>query len=93
MTFDKKSEMAQVNQPSSVFRAPLRPRDTEKQTVGCRYTNPDICAKHSLPSVCAFVREDGICLSPPKSWPKQYRHLLSESENGSKSNGRQHEQD
>lgn len=57
------------------FHAPLKPKDTETQTVGCRHTNPDICAKNRLPKVCAFVRGDGICLAPPQSWPKQFKVL------------------
>ena len=57
------------------FHQPLEPKDTDTQTVGCRHTNPDICAKHSMPSVCAFVRSDGMCLAPPKSWPKQFKKL------------------
>jgi hypothetical protein len=58
------------------FHDPLDGRDTPDQTVGCRHTNPDICAKHSISLVCAFVRADGMCLSPPKSWPKQFKVLL-----------------
>ena len=57
------------------FHAPLRPEDSEKQTLGCRHTNPDICAKNRMPGKCAFVRDDNICLAPPSSWPKQYRKL------------------
>ena len=57
------------------FHAPLNPQDTEKQTCGCRHTNPDICAKNRMPKVCAFVRADNICLSPPVSWPKQFQKL------------------
>ena len=57
------------------FHAPLHPLDTEKQTQGCRHTNPDICGRHSMPEVCAFVRADKICLAPPASWPKQFRKL------------------
>jgi hypothetical protein len=49
--------------------------DTPQKTLGCRHTNPDICAKHSIPTVCAFARSDGICLAPPASWPKQYEKL------------------
>ena len=54
---------------------PLEHGDTERLTVGCRHTNPGICAKHSLNRVCAFVRADNICQSPPASWPKQFRRL------------------
>jgi hypothetical protein len=57
------------------FHEPLEPKDTEKETSGCRHTNPDICAKHSLEKVCAFVRGDGMCTAPPASWPKQFRKL------------------
>jgi len=57
------------------FHAPLDPKDTERQTAGCRHTNPTICAKNSLPKVCAFVRTDGMCLAPPQSWPKQFKAL------------------
>lgn len=59
----------------NAFHAPLHPLDTEIQTYGCRHTNPVICGKHSLPAVCAFVRENNICLAPPLSWPKQYKKL------------------
>jgi hypothetical protein len=55
------------------FHSPLNPQDTEKQTCRCRHTNPDICAKNRMPKVCAFVRPDKTCLSPPVSWPKQFR--------------------
>jgi hypothetical protein len=58
------------------FHEPLLEGDTAQKTVGCRHTNPDICAKHSIPAVCAFVRPDGMCLAPPASWPKQYEKLL-----------------
>ncbi len=61
----------------SVFHAPLNPQDTQRQTVGCRHTNPDICGKNGMADVCAFVRSDGICLSPPRSWPKQFTKLMS----------------
>ena len=61
----------------SVFHAPLNPQDTQSQTVGCRHTSPDICGKNSMANVCALVRSDGICLSPPRSWPKQFIKLMS----------------
>ena len=57
------------------FHAPLHPLDTEKQPFGCRHTKPNICLKNSLPNVCAFVRKDNICLSPPTSWKKQFAKL------------------
>jgi hypothetical protein len=58
------------------FHALLNPLDSENQTHGCRHTNPSVCAKHSLPGVCAFVRKDNICLAPPQSWKKQYEKLF-----------------
>jgi hypothetical protein len=64
-----------MNRQADAFHQPLHPKDTEKQTHGCRHTNPDICAKNRIPKVCAFVREDGLCLSPPQSWAKQYQKL------------------
>jgi len=60
-----------------IFHAPLKPKDTEKQTEGCRHTNPNICASHSIPRVCAFARPDGMCLKPPQSWPKQFKVLAA----------------
>ena len=38
----------------AAFHAPLNPKDTEKQTVGCRHTQPEICAKNRMPKKCAF---------------------------------------
>ncbi len=55
--------------------APLHSEDSETQTVGCRHTNPDICAKNQMPDVCAFARSDRMCFAPPKSWPQQFRIL------------------
>ena len=65
-----------MNVPNPVFNAPLHPLDSEKQTFGCRHSTPNNCAKHSLPGVCAFVRKDNICLSPPTTWKKQYQRLF-----------------
>lgn len=58
-----------------VFHLPLKPKDTATQTEGCRRTDPVSCGNNSLPEVCAFVRKDGICLKPSRSWQKQYDHL------------------
>jgi hypothetical protein len=57
------------------FHEPLTVGDSRDVTVGCRHTNPGICAKHSLATVCAFARTDGLCLAPPARWPKQYEKL------------------
>ena len=67
----------------NAFHAPLHEADSEKQTYGCRHTNPIICARHNLPTVCAFVRENNICLAPPLSWPKQYRKLKEDQDRSS----------
>ena len=64
------------NDQKLAFHAGLNPLDSEHQTHGCRHTNPNVCAKHSLPGVCAFVRKDNICLSPPQSWKNQYEKLF-----------------
>ncbi|MCP4197093.1 MAG: hypothetical protein GY762_08065 [Proteobacteria bacterium] len=64
---------------SKARRAPLHLKDTLTQTFGCRHSNPDTCVKNAIPSICAFVREDEMCLSPPKSWPKQYKKLSDEA--------------
>jgi len=60
---------------SQKFHAPLQPGDTDLVTRGCRHTNPSICRKNAMPSVCAFVRRDGMCHAPPASWPRQYLRL------------------
>jgi hypothetical protein len=65
-----------MNAPSKAPHAPLHLLDSEKQTYGCRHTNPNVCGKNSVPSICAFVRKDNICLSPPTSWKKQYQKLF-----------------
>ena len=57
------------------FHLPLHPQDTEVRTFGCRHTDPDICAKNQLATVCAFARDDGLCHAPPASWKKQFRRL------------------
>ena len=67
--------MTMKKRQQGVFHAPLKPKDTAMQTEGCRHTNPDICAAHSLPKACAFVRSDEMCLKPPASWPKQFQRL------------------
>ncbi|MDG2306107.1 MAG: hypothetical protein P8R42_15950 [Candidatus Binatia bacterium] len=58
-------------------QAALQPGDAEDRTFGCRASNPEVCGKHRMPSVCAFVREDGMCLAPPRSWAKLYPKLLA----------------
>jgi len=62
--------------PNTAFHAPLHPLDSETQTHGCRHANPNFCAKNSVPGLCAFVRKDNICLSPPKTWKTQFPKLF-----------------
>ena len=62
--------------PTTAVHVPLHPLDSETQTHGCRHTNPNHCSKNSLPGVCAFVRKDNICLSPPWTWKKQYQKMF-----------------
>ena len=64
------------------FAAPLNKLDTESQTVGCRANNPDIWANNSLPGICAFTSEDGICHKPSRAWKKQYETLKETCKNG-----------
>jgi len=61
------------------FHAPLQPGDTATISLGCRHTNLEICRKHSMLHVCAFVRRDGMCHKPPASWPKRYTALKNKS--------------
>ncbi|HIC70775.1 MAG TPA: hypothetical protein EYO88_01620 [Alphaproteobacteria bacterium] len=56
-------------------RRPLSEHDTETQTLGCRHSNPDSCRNNSTEKKCAFVRDDNICLLPPRSWLKLFEEL------------------
>lgn len=58
------------------FNAPLNPLDTEKQTYGCRQSNPNICGNNNLPNICAFCCSDHICKKPSRAWKKQFYKLL-----------------
>lgn len=71
---------ADVLKQKKAFHLPLNPGDTPTQTIGCRHTNPDTCARNHMPKKCCFVRKDNVCLSPPASWKKQYQKLLAEAE-------------
>ncbi len=57
--------------------SPLHPEDNLQQTYGCRYYNPSICKNIDLEEVCAFVRNDRVCVKPPKSWKKRYLNFLA----------------
>jgi len=67
--------MTPTTRNTNAFHAPLQANDSEDKTAGCRHTQPAICAKNSMPKVCAFVRADGMCLAPPMSWKKQFFKL------------------
>jgi hypothetical protein len=56
------------------LNAPLDKNDTEKQTFGCRHTNPDICKNNGLPC-CAFNSNDKICRQPSRKWKDVYNFL------------------
>jgi hypothetical protein len=59
----------------SFYNEPLHSKDSEDMTFGCRQTTPENCARNSLPDICAFVREDNICLSPPNKWRRKFKEL------------------
>jgi hypothetical protein len=63
----------------NAFHEPLKNGDSEKETVGCRHTNPNICAKNMMPNKCAFSRADGICKAPPSSWKNQFAKLKEQN--------------
>ncbi len=63
---------------SKRFHAPLQPGDSVETTVSCRHTSPDVCGKNSMEKICAFVRDDGMCLAPPASWKKQFAKLSAQ---------------
>ena len=65
-------------------RRALGPVDTAQRTLGCRHSNPDICKNNMTDGKCAFVREDNICLIPPRSWARIFRELRGnrDTENG-----------
>lgn len=55
----------------------LNASDTQYQTYGCRYYNPDIC-KNLGSNNCAFTRNDKVCKTPSRRWKKRYIELLNE---------------
>ena len=62
------------------IRSPLNELDTEKQTYGCRQSNPDICGYCYIEGTCAFASNDKICKHPSAKWKKIYKEL-KEAEN------------
>lgn len=71
--YKRSSRMAAVPIHNRTYSGPLHEGDTLLQTVGCRHSKPQTCARSSLANVCAYVRADGMCVGPPESWPRQYR--------------------
>lgn len=61
------------------FNEKLNDKDTENMTYGCRQKNPDICKYNGLSGICAFVREDHLCLKPSRAWKNQYNKLKNNS--------------
>lgn len=55
------------------IRAELKPEDTDKQTYGCRQSNPDICGYCYIENVCAFSSKDNICKHPSAKWKKSIK--------------------
>ena len=60
-------------------KRPLSSADTATKTFGCRHSNPDICKNNSTPDKCSFVRDDMMCLTPPRSWEKLFIRLRDKS--------------
>ena len=67
--------MKKVCQPHN---RPLEDGETLERTIGCRRSNPLICKNHSIPDLCAFIRTDNICMSPPNNWKGLYKQLIQE---------------
>lgn len=63
-------------------RRPLTPQDTEEHSFGCRHSNPDICKNNQTEGKCAFVRPDGLCLMPPRTWKAIFLELKADVEAG-----------
>jgi hypothetical protein len=61
----------------SPFHRALHPLETPDRTFGCRRGAPESCKTHRT-ATCAFFRGDGLCLSPPLAWKRQYEKLASE---------------
>ena len=81
MNLKTKAQIRKITQIGFGGRdARLHPMETQTQMFGCRLFNPDACVKNSLRQVCAFVREDGLCQSPPRTWPRLFQTLKEKSE-------------
>lgn len=64
-----------MNKSTHDHKRPLEDGETLNRTIGCRHSNPNICRKNGQEDVCALVREDNICKSPPQSWGKLFEKL------------------
>lgn len=64
-----------MNQGMNDQKRPLAEHDTLEKTLGCRHSQPNICKNNATPKKCAFVRDDNICLLPPRSWKKLFEEL------------------
>ena len=64
------------------FHAPLNDGDSPAETVGCRHTEPNNCARHSIEGKCAYVRPDGVCKTPPNTWAGQFQKLKDRERTG-----------
>ncbi len=53
----------------------LHEQDTEKNTFGCKHSNPESCRYNDQVGICAFVDPKNICKKPPRSWAETYRYL------------------
>lgn len=73
--------MNKENEIRFPLTAPLNEFDTEKQTYGCRHSNPEICNSCYIEKICAFTSSDHICKKPSKSWVKFYQKLLIKGKN------------
>lgn len=65
--------------PPGGQRRPLSELDTEFQTLGCRHSNPDLCRNSATEGKCAYVRPDGICKLPPRSWKILFAELKAQT--------------
>jgi hypothetical protein len=54
---------------------PLEDGETLKITNGCKRLNAHIFRNHSVLNICAFVRAENVCLSPPKCRKNMYKLL------------------
>jgi len=68
------------NWGSNDQKRPLDKVETLEQTLGCRHSNPDICRNNMTPKKCAFVRDDNLCMMPPRSWKKLFSQLKEQEE-------------